>query len=37
MSALSACVLPPKPLILFFPEAFGLGVSTLSCKSVIEE
>ncbi len=37
MSAVFAGVLPPKPLILLFPEAFGLGVRTLSCKSVIED
>ena len=30
-------VLPPKPLILFLPEAFWLGVRTLSCKIVTEE
>ena len=28
---------PPKPVILLFPEAFWLGVRTLSCKIVIEE
>ena len=37
MSAVSAGVLPQKPLILLFPEAFWLGVRTLSCKIVIEE
>ena len=37
MSAVSTWCLPPKPLILLFPEAFWLGVRTLSCKIVIEE